>query len=127
VPLSELKLDMPLPKEKDPENQMLAQLKDGDTVEVIGHVFATALDDPWVDVLKLKKIASAPEDKKISAEKEKREKDAAENPTPEQKPTGPKDGPKLELKGIPDKKGPETEAPVEKTAPSEKKNDDSKK
>lgn len=112
VPLSELKLDMPIPKEKDPENQMLAQLKDGDTVEVTGHVFSTALDDPWVDVLRLKKIASAPEEKKVTAEKEKKEKDSAENPTPEQKPTGPKDGTKLELKTTPDsKKTPDDKKP----------------
>lgn len=118
VPLSELKLDMPIPKEKDPENQMLAQLKDGDTVEVTGHVFSTALDDPWVDVAKLKKIASAPDDKKTTAEKEKKEKDAAENPTPEQKPTGPKDGTKLELKTTP---APETKTPEKKTTPEPKK------
>lgn len=112
IPLSELKLDMPMPKEKDPENQMLAQLKDGDTVEVTGHVFSTALDDPWVDVLRLKKIASAPEEKKVTADKEKKEKDSAENPTPEQKPTGPKDGTKLELKTTPDtKKTPEEKKP----------------
>jgi hypothetical protein len=112
VPLSELKLDMPIPKEKDPENQMLAQLKDGDTVEVTGHVFSTALDDPWVDVLRLKKIASAPEEKKVASDKEKKEKDSAENPTPEQKPTGPKDGTKLELKTAPDsKKTPEEKKP----------------
>ncbi len=66
---------MAIPKEKDPENQMLAQLKDGDTVEVTGHVFSTALDDPWVDVLRLKKTASAPEDKKVTAEKEKEKKE----------------------------------------------------
>ena len=69
VPFSELKLAMAIPKEKDPENAMLAGLKEGDTVEVTGHVFATALDEPWVDVLKLKKIASAPEKKEISEEK----------------------------------------------------------
>jgi lysyl-tRNA synthetase class II len=64
IPYSEIKLAMAIPKEKDPENQLLAQLKDGDQVEVTGKVFATALDEPWVDVLKLKKLASAPEDKK---------------------------------------------------------------
>lgn len=64
VPFSELKLAMAIPKDKDPDNQLLAQLKDGDELEVTGKVFATALDEPWVDVLKIKKIGSAPEDKK---------------------------------------------------------------
>jgi hypothetical protein len=116
VPLSELKLDMPIPKEKDPENQMLAQLKDGDTVEITGHVFSTALDDPWVDVLRLKKIASAPDDKKTKEEKEKekestkKEKEGVEQKpesTPDQKPNGPKDGTKLELKIDKDKAAPD--------------------
>lgn len=63
IPYSELKLAMPIPKEKDPDNDMLAKLKEGDQLEITGHVFATALDEPWVDVLKLKKTASAPEKK----------------------------------------------------------------
>ena len=130
VPLSEMKLDMPIPKEKDPENTMLAQLKDGDTVEVIGHVFSTALDDPWVEVLRLKKTASAPEDKKVTAEreKEKKEKEAeGKKPesgapsevqkTPEQKPMTPKNGTKIELKVTPDNK----------TTPDQKKPDSSDK
>ncbi|HEY9714067.1 MAG TPA: hypothetical protein V6C72_11390, partial [Chroococcales cyanobacterium] len=64
IPYSELKLAMTIPKEKDPENQVLAQLKDGDEVEITGNVFSTALDEPWVDVLRLKKLKSAPDDKK---------------------------------------------------------------
>jgi hypothetical protein len=70
VPYSELKLAMAIPKEKDPENQILTTLKDGDQVELIGKVFATPLDEPWVDVLRLKKLASADEkkeDKKLSS------------------------------------------------------------
>lgn len=59
IPFSELKLAMPIPKEKDPKSKMLVSLKEGDTIEVTGHVFSTALDEPWVDVLKLKKLASA--------------------------------------------------------------------
>lgn len=59
IPYSELKLAMPIPKEKDPKSKMLVSLKEGDTIEVTGHVFSTALDEPWVDVLKLKKLASA--------------------------------------------------------------------
>jgi hypothetical protein len=64
VPYSELKLAMAIPKEKDPESQVLTSLKDGDQIEVIGKVFAIPMDEPWVDVLRLKKLASAPEEKK---------------------------------------------------------------
>ena len=64
VPYSEIKLAMPIPKEKDPESTVLTSLKDGDEVEVIGKVFATPMDEPWVDVLRLKKLSSAEDDKK---------------------------------------------------------------
>lgn len=69
IPFSELKLAMAIPKEKDPDNTLLAGLKEGDEVEVTGKVFATALDEPWVDVLKLKKLSSAPEKKEDEADK----------------------------------------------------------
>jgi len=60
IPYSELKLAMLIPKEeKDPRSKLLAGLKDGDTIEITGNVFSTALDEPWVDILKLKKLASA--------------------------------------------------------------------
>jgi hypothetical protein len=71
VPFAEIKLAMALPKEKDPETTLLASLKDGDQIEVIGKVFATPLDEPWIDVLRLKKLSSADDskkdDKKLSA------------------------------------------------------------
>lgn len=76
IPFSELKLAMPIPKEKDPDNQMLTSLKDGDEVEVTGKVFATALDEPWVDVLRLKKLKAAPDpekDKAAAGSSEKKE------------------------------------------------------
>jgi hypothetical protein len=69
VPLSELKIAMVLPKEKDPDNAMLISLKQGDEVEVYGKVFSAALDDPWVDVVKLKKLK---EDKKDEKKDEKK-------------------------------------------------------
>jgi len=69
VPLSELKLAMMIPKEKDPDTDLLAKLKDGDTVEIIGKEFSTALDDPWVEVYKLKKIGGSKDEKKASADK----------------------------------------------------------
>jgi lysyl-tRNA synthetase class II len=59
TPFSEIKLAMLIPKEKDPQTKMLQTLKEGDIVEITGHVFASSLDEPWLDVLKLKKIASA--------------------------------------------------------------------
>ncbi|HEY9731493.1 MAG TPA: hypothetical protein V6C89_06250 [Drouetiella sp.] len=71
IPLSELKLAMAIPKEKDAENTLLAKLKDGDQLEVTGKVFSAALDEPWVDVLKLKLLKAAPDDKKIAEEKDK--------------------------------------------------------
>ncbi len=64
VPFSEIKLAMPIPKDKDPKNKLLQDLKDGDTIEVAGTVFATALDEPWIDVKQLIKTASAPDPKK---------------------------------------------------------------
>lgn len=71
IPLSELKLAMAIPKEKDAENTLLAKLKDGDQLEITGKVFNTALDEPWVDVLRLKLLKAAPDEKKIAEEKEK--------------------------------------------------------
>ena len=71
IPLSELKLAMMIPKEKDPETTLLAQLKDGDQIEVIGKEFSSALDDPWVEIFKLKKIGgSKPSDKDKEAKAE---------------------------------------------------------
>lgn len=64
IPYSEIKLAMAMPKDQDPNSKLLQALKDGDTIEITGKVFATALDEPWIDVLRLKKIASAPEEKK---------------------------------------------------------------
>lgn len=63
VPFSELKIAMAIPKEKDPLNQLLGSLKDGDEVEVVAKVFSTQLDEPWLDVLRLKRLSSAPDDK----------------------------------------------------------------
>jgi hypothetical protein len=69
VPLSELKLAMLIPKDKDPETELLSKLKDGDQIEIIGKEFSTALDDPWVEIFKLKKIGgSKEEEKKVASE-----------------------------------------------------------
>jgi lysyl-tRNA synthetase class II len=59
TPFSEIKLAMLIPKEKDPLTKTLGTIKEGDIVEITGHVFASSLDEPWLDVLRMKKIASA--------------------------------------------------------------------
>ncbi len=94
VPYSEIKIAMAMPKEKDPQNLMLTQLKDGDQLEITGKVFSTALDEPWLDVLRLKKTGSAPEDKKTAEEKDK---DEAETQAPP-----PNNGSKTETKTKPE-------------------------
>lgn len=80
IPLSELKLAMAIPKEKDPENTLLAKLKDGDQLELTGKVFSAALDEPWIDVLRLKLLKAAPDDKKTAEEKEAAAKDKEKEP-----------------------------------------------
>ena len=80
VPLSELKLALPIPKQKDPENQLIAVLKDGDIVELSGRVFSTALGEPWMDVAHIKKIGSSDE-KTTEAESESENKDKAAEPS----------------------------------------------
>jgi len=92
VPLSELKIAMALPKEKDPENKVLGNLKEGDQLELVGKVFSTALDDPWLDVARLKVIAKAPEEKKdeaAEAEKPDKLKDKDAHPEKPEKPEHP--------------------------------------
>jgi|688.fasta_scaffold374055_2 hypothetical protein len=80
LPLSELKLAMMTPKEKDPETQLLATLKEGDSVEITGKVFSTALDDPWVEILRLKKIGgSKDDDKKADASSKTKSNDTKSN------------------------------------------------
>ncbi len=65
VPLSELKLAMAIPKEgdKSPQAVLITELKEGDQLEITGKVFAVALDEPWVDVLKIKRLKAAADDK----------------------------------------------------------------
>ncbi|MBX9878606.1 MAG: hypothetical protein K2Y22_09125 [Candidatus Obscuribacterales bacterium] len=64
VPLSELKMAMAIPKEKDPDNTLLATLKEGDQLELVGKVFSAALDDPWVEIFKVKKLNAKPDEPK---------------------------------------------------------------
>lgn len=69
IPLSELKLAMMIPKDKDPDTELLAKLKDGDQVEIVGKEFSAALDDPWVEIYKLKRLSAAKDDKDDKKEK----------------------------------------------------------
>ncbi|MBX9667139.1 MAG: hypothetical protein K2X93_05945 [Candidatus Obscuribacterales bacterium] len=60
VPLSEMKLALPIPKETDKtKNKLLTSLKDGDKLEITGKVFSTALDEPWIDVVAVKRLSEA--------------------------------------------------------------------
>lgn len=88
TPLSELKLAMMTPKEKDPETQLLATLKEGDTLEIIGNVFSTALDDPWVEILKVKKIGGSTDDKKADASSKAKINDTKSNDSKTDKTNG---------------------------------------
>ena len=82
VPLSELKLAMAIPKEKDPYNTLLATLKEGDQLELVGKVFSAALDDPWVEVFKVKKLNVKPEEEK-DKDLERKAATGAEPPSPD--------------------------------------------
>lgn len=92
VPLSELKLAMLIPKEKDPETELLSKLKDGDQIEIVGKEFSSALDDPWVEIYKLKKIGSSKEEEKKVASETSSEKPKSEEKTEEKSEQGEKTG-----------------------------------
>ena len=68
VPLSELKLAYPVEEAKD--NQVIRELEEGDIIEIYGKVFSAALDEPWVDILHITKIASG--EKKKAEDKDKK-------------------------------------------------------
>jgi hypothetical protein len=57
IPLSELKLAYSVKEAK--EDPVIKELEEGDLIEIYGNVFSTALDEPWVDILGIKKIQSA--------------------------------------------------------------------
>ena len=74
IPLSELKLAYPIEDAKD--NIVIRELDEGNLIEIYGEVFSTALDEPWVDILSIKKLETAnnkksgDESKVVAAEKE---------------------------------------------------------
>lgn len=108
IPLSELKLAIMIPKEKDSEAGVFATLKDGDQVEMVGKVFSTALDDPWVEVFKLKKIGGSSDDKDkdkktaSAGDKDDKTKDAKDDKSKDEKP---KDDKSADSKSSTDKSG----------------------
>lgn len=71
IPLSELKLAYPVKEAK--ENQVIRELEEGDFLEINGEVFSAALDEPWVDILSIKKLESASKNslEKVAEEKSK--------------------------------------------------------
>lgn len=54
IPMSELKLFFP---RKDSDSVL--ELESGDEVSIKGHVFSTALNDPWVDITELTVLKKA--------------------------------------------------------------------
>ena len=69
IPLSELKLAYPLKEAK--ENLVIRDLEEGDVLEIYGKIFSAALDEPWVDILSIKKIESAAKkEDKVAQDKE---------------------------------------------------------
>lgn len=73
IPLSELKLAYPLKEAKDDE--VIRDLEEGDLLEINGQVFSAALDEPWVDIVTVKKLEGAKKnlEDKLAEEKEKKE------------------------------------------------------
>ena len=62
IPLSELKLFYPRKKSDE-----VVELESGDVISIKGHVFSTALNEPWVDVSELKIVKKTPDSKKKPA------------------------------------------------------------
>lgn len=83
IPLSELKLAYPVKDAK--EDSVIKELEEGDLLEIYGKVFSAALDEPWVDIIVMKRIQAAnkikdsdanenlnkKEDKKLDSKKKK--------------------------------------------------------
>lgn len=74
IPLSELKLAYPVADAK--EDKIIRDLEESDLLEIYGKVFSGALDEPWVDIISIKKIESA---SKKSVEKKVETKSNTEN------------------------------------------------
>ena len=77
IPLGELKLAYPVDDAK--ENEIIRDLQEDDLIEIYGQPFSAALDEPWVDIISLKKIASAPSKTKDKEEKKEDNKDKEKN------------------------------------------------
>ena len=73
IPLGELKMAYPVEEAK--EDDVIKGLEKGDVIEIYGKGFSAALDEPWLDINKIKLIESInPKNKEeLAAEKEKEE------------------------------------------------------
>lgn len=89
VPLSELKLAFPVKEAKD--DPVVRELEEGDLLEIYGEVFSAALDEPWVDIVSLKKLSSSLKEDETSK-------------VAKQETTGVKTGKNVNEKGIKKKK-----------------------
>lgn len=76
IPLSELKLAYPVEEAK--EDEIIKDLEEGDLLEIFGEVFSDALDEPWIDIIAIKKLQDASndlkKDKKTSEDKDNKKK-----------------------------------------------------
>lgn len=75
IPLSELKLAYPVKEAK--EDEVIRDLEEGDLLDIYGKVFSAALDEPWVDIISMKKIESASKKDKTAKDKKSEKSDRA--------------------------------------------------
>lgn len=75
IPLSELKLAYPVKEAK--EDPIIREIEEGDLLEIYGKVFSTALDEPWVDIVSIKRLEKANKESgdKLAEENTKKEED----------------------------------------------------
>ncbi len=80
IPLSELKLAYPVKDAK--EDEIVRDLEESDLLEIYGAAFSAALGEPWVDIVSMKRLESAPKkngDKKTADKQSNDEKKSDES------------------------------------------------
>ena len=80
IPLAELKLAYPLKEAK--EDEVIRELDEGDLLEIYGKVFSTALDEPWVDIVSLKRIGGPSKKENTLAQEKEENKPIKDNKKP---------------------------------------------
>lgn len=83
IPLSELKMAYPVKEAK--EDLVIRELEEGDLLEFYGKVFSDALDEPWIDLISIKKLESAPKKAKDTIKEEKSQNKSPEDKNPANK------------------------------------------